>query len=97
MENFTDQLQENISSSIEEDTALKSENHYALESENQIIIRQVPTAIKVSINMQSDVQILEFFHNEKIPNSDQQSNILQESTITQVNDLKSKICNEKNA
>ena len=32
----------------------------------------------------------------KIPNSDQQRNILQESISSQVNDLKSEICNEEN-
>ena len=53
--------------------------------------------IKVSNNIQSAVQIFELFYEEKIPNSDQQRNILQESTITQVNDLKSEICNEENA
>ena len=71
LENFSNKLQENISSNIEEDTTLKSEH--------QIIIQQVPVAIKVSNKTQSAVQIYEFFHDEKIPNSYQQRNILQES------------------
>ena len=56
---------------------MKSENKYALESENQSIIQQVHIAIKVSNNTQSVVQISEFFYDEQIPNSGQQSNILQ--------------------
>ena len=51
--------------------------------------------IKVSNNIQSVVQIFEFFYDEQMPNSGQQSNILQEIISSQVNDLKSEICNEE--
>lgn len=47
--------------------------------------------------MQFVAQFFEFNHDGKMPNSGHHSNIIQESTITQVNDLKSEICNEENA
>jgi len=47
--------------------------------------------------MQSAVQISKIFYDEQMPNSGQQSNILQKITNTQMNDLRSEIYNEENA
>lgn len=47
--------------------------------------------------MQTAVQISEFFHDEQMPRSKQQSSLLQKNMSTQKNDLEFEICNEHNA
>jgi len=46
--------------------------------------------------MQTAIQIYEFFHDEQMPKSEQQSSLLQESMNTQRNDLESEIYNQHN-
>ena len=75
---------------------MKYESYFEVNPENQIANQQVQAAIKVN-KMQTAVQISEFLHDEKMPKSEQQSSVLQESICTQRNDLQSEIYNEHNA
>jgi len=47
--------------------------------------------------MQTTVQISDFFHDEQMPKSEQQNNLLQKGINSQRNDLQSEIYNEHNA
>lgn len=93
LENISIQMQEVNNNNFGEKAALKSESYFEVNSENQIANQQVQPAIK----MQTVVQISEFIHDEQMPKSEKQSNVLQESIRTQRNDLQSEIYNEHNA
>lgn len=97
LENISIQMQEDNISNFGERVALKFENYSAINLENQKSNQQVQAAIKVNNKMQTAVQISEFFHDEQMPKSEQQSNLLQESMSTQRNDLESEIYYEHNA
>ena len=96
LENISYQMQEGNNNNFGQRVALKFENYSVLNSKNQTANQQVQVAIKVNCNTQAPIQISEFFHDKQVPNSENQSIILQESGNIQMNALQSEIYNEHN-
>jgi len=95
LENISDQIQVDNNNNFGERPALESEIFSALNSKNQIGNQQMQVAVKVNNKMQTAIQISESFHDEQMPKSEQQNNLLQKSISTQKNDLESEICNDQ--
>ena len=73
LENISYHMQEGNNNNFGERDALNSESYSAVNSENQIANHQVQVAIKLNNNMQTAVQISEFFLDEQMPKSEQRT------------------------
>jgi len=70
LENSTNQLEEDTSNNLEKTLAKKSKNHFEINSKNQSLNQQTQVEIKDYNNMQYAIEIYEFYHDDKISNSE---------------------------